>query len=45
MKLYSAAMVFGGFKWKNAFYTLDTYERDKIGENGNYPGTLLRVID
>jgi hypothetical protein len=45
MKLYSAAPVFGGIKNVAAFYTLDTYEWDKIGKNGYYPGTLLRTID
>ena len=45
MKLYFAGAYFGG--WKNvwAIYTLDTYEWDKIGKNGYYPGTLLRTID
>ncbi len=45
MKLYSAALTFGGRKSQFAAYTLDTYEWDKIGTNGYYPGTLLRVID
>jgi hypothetical protein len=45
MKLYSAANTFGGSSWKTAVYTLDTYEWDKIGKGGYYPGTLLRVVD
>jgi hypothetical protein len=45
MKLYIAATSFGGLKWRSAFYTLDTYEWDKIGKNGYYPGTLLTVLD
>ncbi len=45
MKLYSAANTFGGFKWKGAYYTLDTYEWDKIGKGGYYPGTLMRIVD
>jgi hypothetical protein len=45
MKLYSGPVIFGGATWKNAYYTLDTYEWDKIGENGYYPGTLMRTID
>ena len=45
MKLYTAAMTFGGRKSKTAFYTLDTYEWDKIGLNGYYPGTLLLVYN
>ena len=32
MKLYSAAPYFGGWKNKVAYYTLDTYEWDKIGK-------------
>jgi len=45
MKLYSSAWTFGGMKNKAAFYTLDTYEWDKIGKSGCYPGTLMRIID
>ena len=45
MKLYSAAQTFGGVKWKSAYYTLDTYEWDKIGKVGYYPGTLMRIVD
>jgi hypothetical protein len=44
-RLYSAGLVFGGRKLKTAYYTLDTYEWDKIGVDGYYPGTLLAVID
>jgi hypothetical protein len=45
MKLYYSAMVFGGRKSVAAYYTLDTYEWDKIGKNKYYPGTLLRTVD
>lgn len=45
MKLYMGANALGGFKWKSAYYTLDTYEFDTIGVNNNYPGTLLTVLD
>ncbi|HUU37199.1 MAG TPA: TonB-dependent receptor [Candidatus Desulfaltia sp.] len=45
MKLYIAATAYGGWRNVAAYYTLDTYEWDKIGENGYYPGTLLRVVD
>jgi hypothetical protein len=41
MKLAMAANVYGGFKWKSTYYALDTYEWDKIGVNGYYPGRLL----
>jgi len=45
MKLYAASQVFGGMKAKCAYYTLDTYEWDKIGKNGYFPGSLLTVVD
>jgi hypothetical protein len=45
MKLYFASSAFGGYKAKSAYYTLDTYEWDKIGINGHYPGDLLFVMD
>jgi len=41
MKLQMAAGSYGGFKWKSAYYTLDTYEWDKIGRNGYFPGDLM----
>jgi hypothetical protein len=43
-KLYMASDAYGGFKSKAAYYTLDSYEWDKIGINNNYPGNLLAVI-
>jgi len=42
-KLYMASDAYGGARWVSAYYTLDTYEWDKIGVGGNYPGTLLSV--
>jgi hypothetical protein len=45
IKTYMAAHSYSGFKWKTAYYTLDSYEWDKIGVNGYYPGTLLTVYD
>ncbi len=45
MKLYMAANALGGFKWQSAFYTLDTPDFTTIGVDGNYPGTLLTVLD
>ena len=45
MKLYIAAAAYGGWRNVAAYYTLDTYEWDKIGKNGYYPGTLLKVVD
>ncbi|MDH4271681.1 MAG: TonB-dependent receptor [Candidatus Aminicenantes bacterium] len=45
MKLYMAAGSFGGYKRKTAYYSLDTYEWDKIGVDGYYPGNLLTTYD
>jgi hypothetical protein len=45
MKLLIAAETFGGFDGGNVYYTLDTYEWDKIGINDYYPGTILRTYD
>jgi len=44
-KLYMAAHAYGGFKWSQAYYTLDSYEWDQLGVNGNYPGTFMGVIN
>ncbi len=41
MKLEMAAGSYGGFKWKSTYYSLDTYEWDKIGVGGNFPGRQL----
>jgi len=45
MKLDVAANAFGGFKWKSAYYNLDTFNFDTIGVDGNYPGTHLATMD
>jgi hypothetical protein len=45
MKLYMAANAFGGWKAKTAYYTLDTYEWNKIGKDGYFPGTQLLMLD
>jgi hypothetical protein len=45
MKLDVAANAFGGFKWKSAYYTLDTYDFETIGVNDVYPGTHLATMD
>ena len=45
MKLSMAAGSYGGFKWKSAIYPLDTYEWDKIGQEGWNYGTPLAVFD
>lgn len=41
MKLQMASGSYGGFKWKSVYYSLDTYEWDKIGRNGYFPGRKL----
>ena len=41
MKLELAAGSFGGFKWISDYYTLDTYEWDKIGVDGYFPGEYI----
>ncbi len=41
MKLYTAAQAFGGRTSGFSAHALDTYEWDKIGINGYYPGTEL----
>jgi Carboxypeptidase regulatory-like domain/TonB dependent receptor-like, beta-barrel len=45
MKLYTAAQAFGGRTAGLAAYTLDTYEWDKIGIDGYYPGTQLLNVN
>ena len=44
-KLYMAAHAYGGFKWSQAYYTLDDYDWDTLGVDGNYPGTFMGVIN
>jgi hypothetical protein len=41
MKLNLAMGAFGGDKWVSDYYTLDTYEWDKIGVDGYFPGEYL----
>jgi hypothetical protein len=45
MKTHFAFSSYGGFKQKIAYYTLNTYEWDKCGIDGYYPGTLALVYD
>ena len=45
MKLYTAANAFGGRTNAVAYYALDTYEWDKLGKDGYYPGNLLLTYD
>ena len=45
MKLSLAVGSFGGFKWKTAYYPLNTYEWDKIGKEGWDYGNPYAVFD
>ena len=45
IKTYMAAHSYSGFKWKSAYYKLDTYEWNKIGLNNCFPGELMLVYD
>jgi hypothetical protein len=45
METFFGVSSFGGLKQKIAYYTLHTYEWDKVGIDGNYPGELKLVYD
>jgi hypothetical protein len=45
MKLEMPRGAFGGDKWLQRYYTLDTANWDTIGVNGNFPGTFIEQID
>ncbi len=45
MKLSMAVGSYGGFKWKSAYYPLNTYEWDKIGQEGWDYGEPLAIFD
>ena len=36
---------FGGDKWIEKYYTLDTYDWPSIGTNGNFPGTYIEEVN
>ena len=44
-KLEMPRGAFGGDKWIESYYTLDTLNWTTIGVNGNFPGTLLEQVD
>ncbi|MBI3262072.1 MAG: TonB-dependent receptor, partial [Acidobacteria bacterium] len=44
MKLEMPRGSFGGEKWKEKYYTLDTPNWDRIG-SGSYPGTFIEEVD
>ncbi|MDQ3418356.1 MAG: TonB-dependent receptor [Acidobacteriota bacterium] len=45
MKLELPRGAFGGDKWIESFYTLDTPDWTQIGANGNFPGTLIEQVN
>lgn len=45
IKTYMPAHSYAGFKWKSAYYQLDSYEWDALGINGNYPGEHIVTLD
>ncbi|HEY8551144.1 MAG TPA: TonB-dependent receptor [Vicinamibacterales bacterium] len=45
MKLEMPRGAFGGDKWLQRYYTLDTPDWTQIGVNGNFPGTFIEQID
>ena len=45
MKLTMGANGLGGLAWKSSYYTLDDWDYTQIGVNGNFPGTLLDIVD
>ena len=45
MKLEMPRGAFGGDKWLQRYYTLDTPNWASIGVNGNFPGTFIEQID
>jgi hypothetical protein len=45
MKLEMPRGAFGGDKWLQSYYTLDTADWTSIGVNGNFPGRFIEVID
>lgn len=45
IKTYMPAHSYAGFKWKSAYYKMDSYEWDTFGINGNYPGDHIVTLD
>ncbi len=45
MKLEMPRGAFGGDKWLQSYYTLDTPNWPGIGVNGNFPGQFIETID
>jgi hypothetical protein len=45
MKLELPRGAFGGDKWIESYYTLDTLDWTKIGVGGSFPGTLIEQVN
>jgi hypothetical protein len=45
IKTYMPAHSYGGFKWKSAYYEMNTYEWDTFGVGANYPGPHIVTLD
>jgi len=45
IKTYMPAHSYAGFKWKSAYYKMDSYEWDGFGIGGNYPGEHIVTLD
>ena len=45
MKLELPRGAFGGDKWIERYYTLDTLDYLSIGPNGNFPGTFIESVE
>lgn len=45
MKLELPRGAFGGDKWVEQYYTLDTLDYLSIGPNGNFPGTFIESVN
>ncbi|MDH7513847.1 MAG: TonB-dependent receptor [Clostridiales bacterium] len=45
IKTYMAAHSYAGFKWKSAYYKLETLDWQQIGVGGNFPGELMQIFD
>jgi hypothetical protein len=45
MKLELPRGAFGGDKWVEQYYTLDTLDYLSIGQNGNFPGTYIESVN
>jgi hypothetical protein len=45
IKTYMPAHSYAGFKWKSAYYKMDSYEWDTFGIGENYPGEHIVTLD